>query len=85
MDLEIVVPTNASTVVVLPGLDEDELSVARGSDSRPLYYYSDELGGLGGNWLDGAADQGTGWNPMDGNRHLAKVGVAGSNPVVRSK
>jgi hypothetical protein len=37
MDLEIVVPTNASTVVVLPRLDEDELSVARGSDSRPLY------------------------------------------------
>ena len=34
--------------------------------------------------MDGTAGQGTGWNPVDENRHLAKVRVAGSNPVFRS-
>jgi hypothetical protein len=31
------------------------------------------------------AAQRTGVDPMDENNHLAKVRVAGSNPVVRSK
>jgi hypothetical protein len=52
--------------------------------SRPLYNRGGS-GGLGGNWMDSSAGQGTGENPVDGFRHLAKVRVAGSNPVFRSK
>jgi hypothetical protein len=52
--------------------------------SRPLYNRG-EFNGLGGNSVDEAAGQGTGENSVDGNRHLAKVGVAGSNPVFRSR
>ena len=52
--------------------------------SRPVYNRG-ESGGLGGNWPDGAAGQGTGENSVDGVNHLAKVRVAGSNPVFRSK
>ncbi len=37
------------------------------------------------NWMDETARQGTGPDQMDGNHHLAKVRVAGSNPVFRSK
>ena len=53
------------------------------TDSRALYY-SDGLGGRSGNWVDGTARQGTGADPNDENHHLAKVRVAGSNPVFRS-
>jgi hypothetical protein len=35
--------------------------------------------------VDGIAAQGTGVDPIDEKNHLAKVRVAGSNPVVRSK
>ena len=42
-------------------------------------------GGFNGNWADGIAAQGTGVDPMDEKDHLAKVRVAGSNPVVRSR
>jgi hypothetical protein len=49
--------------------------------SRPLYNRS-EFSGRAGNWADGTAGQGTGTDYL---RHLAKVGVAGSNPVFRSK
>jgi hypothetical protein len=52
-------------------------------DSRALYY-SDGLGGRPGNWLDRSARLGTGANPKDQIQHLAKVRVAGSNPVFRS-
>jgi hypothetical protein len=52
--------------------------------SRPLYNRG-ESGGLGGNWVDRTAGQGTGENPVDEYCHLAKVRVAGSNPVFRSK
>ncbi len=38
-----------------------------------------------GNWVDRTAGRGTGANLVEQNRHLAKVGVAGSNPVFRSK
>ena len=50
------------------------------ADSRALYY-GDELGGRSGNWVDGAAPRET---HRDENHHLAKVRVAGSNPVFRS-
>jgi hypothetical protein len=52
--------------------------------SRPLYN-RDESSGLGGNWVDGTPGQRTVANATDGFCHLAKVGVAGSNPVFRSK
>jgi hypothetical protein len=35
--------------------------------------------------VDGIAGQGTGEDPIDEKNLLAKVRVAGSNPVVRSK
>jgi hypothetical protein len=41
--------------------------------------------GLSGNGVDRDAAQATGVDLMDENNHLAKVKVAGSNPVVRSK
>ena len=51
--------------------------------SRP-FYYGDGLGGRGGNWVDGTARRGTAAGHRDENPHLAKVRVAGSNPVFRS-
>jgi hypothetical protein len=48
-------------------------------------YYRGGCGGRAGNWVDGIALRRTGAELQDQNRHLAKVGVAGSNPVVRSK
>ena len=52
-------------------------------DSRALYY-RDGLGGRAGNWVDGTPRTGPG--QTDGrNHHLAKVRVAGSNPVFRSE
>jgi len=53
-------------------------------DNRPLYY-SAGLAGRSGNWVDGTAFRWTGADVQDENRHLAKVRVAGSNPVFRSK
>jgi hypothetical protein len=41
-------------------------------------------GGCNGNWLNGTACQWTGPDQMDAHPHLAKVRVAGSNPVFRS-
>jgi hypothetical protein len=35
------------------------------------------------NWVNGTASQATGRNKMDQIQHLAKVRVAGSNPVFR--
>jgi hypothetical protein len=55
-----------------------------GPRCRPLYNRG-VFSGLAGNWVDEAAGQGIGENPVDGFRDLAKVGVAGSNPVFRSK
>jgi hypothetical protein len=52
--------------------------------SRSLYN-SAESGGRSGNWVDGTARRWIQLDLQDGNRHLAKVGVAGSNPVFRSK
>ncbi len=54
------------------------------SHGRPLYH----RGGLSGrdeNWVDGTASQGTGQSLVDKIHHLAKVRVAGSNPVFGSK
>jgi hypothetical protein len=52
-------------------------------DSRALYY-SGELSGGGGNWVDRTARQGSAADHRDEKPHLAKVRVAGSNPVFRS-
>jgi hypothetical protein len=43
------------------------------------------LGKPDGNWVDGIVAPASGWTPLDENNHLAKVRVAGSNPVVRSR
>lgn len=51
--------------------------------SRPLYN-SEGSGGLPGNWVDAVAGQRTRNYDKDVDQHLAKVGVAGSDPVVRS-
>jgi hypothetical protein len=48
-----------------------------GPRSRPLYNRG-EFSALGGNWVDEAAGQGTGENPVDGFRDLAKVGGPGT-------
>ena len=53
-------------------------------NSRALYY-SGGLGGRGGNWVDGRPRSGTGTEHQDQFQHVAKVRVAGSNPVFRSK
>jgi hypothetical protein len=53
------------------------------AESRALYYRVG-LGGRGGNWVDGIARCGTEAIHRDENPHLAKVRVAGSNPVFRS-
>ena len=55
----------------------------RQPDSRALYY-GDGLGGRGGIWADGTARQGSRVDYGDQIPHLAKVRVAGSNPVFRS-
>ena len=60
------------------GLDPPE------ARSRPLYH-SDGLAGHNGNWVDGTARRRTEADLQDETRHLAKVRVAGSNPVFRSK
>jgi hypothetical protein len=52
-------------------------------NSRALYYRG-ELHGRGGNWVDGTASQRTRPTQRYENHHLAKVRVAGSNPVFRS-
>jgi len=41
-----------------------------------LLDHSSELGGRSGNWVDGAAGQGTGENPVDEYCHLVRVRVA---------
>jgi hypothetical protein len=51
--------------------------------SRPLYY-GVSFSGFRGNWVDRAAFQWPENDDKDPGQHLAKVGVAGSNPVVRS-
>ena len=53
------------------------------ADSRALYY-SDELNGRAGNWVDGTAPHRARRTSTDEDPHLAKVRVAGSNPVFRS-
>ncbi len=53
-------------------------------DSRPPYY-RDGLDGRDGNWVDRTSLQGTNRRRMEENRHLAKVRVAGWNPVFCSK
>ena len=52
--------------------------------SRPLYYRG-QFSGRGGNWVDGITRWGTRGALLEQNRHLAKVRVAGLNPVFRSK
>ncbi len=54
-----------------------------GTRSRPLYYGGGRSG-QGGNLVDRTAPQGSGAHPQGENHHLAKVRVAGSNPVFRS-
>jgi Aldo/keto reductase family len=51
--------------------------------SRPLYNRAG-LGGRDGNSVDRTARQGRGTNLWHEDHHLAKVRVAGSNPVFRS-
>ena len=58
--------------------------VMRRTGSRPLYNRV-EFSGLGGNWMERTALQRTGVDPLDQSRNVAKVRVAGSNPVVRSR
>ncbi len=55
----------------------------RVGDSRRLYY-SDGLVGRRGNWADETARWETEADHSDQKHHLAKVRVAGSNPVFRS-
>ena len=52
-------------------------------DSRALYY-SGGRSGRGGNWVDETALRGIRVDCPDEKHHLAKVRVAGSNPVFRS-
>jgi hypothetical protein len=51
--------------------------------SRALYYRA-RRSGRGGNWVDGNAGTRTDRDLLDQIHHLAKVRVAGSNPVFRS-
>ena len=51
-------------------------------DSRPLYYRG-VSGGVGGNWVDRTARQWIRETHWDEKHYLAKVWVAGSNPVLR--
>ena len=59
-------------------------SLVRLSDSRSLYY-TDVFSGRGGNRVDGTALQGSRQTQTNENPHLAKVRVASSIPVFRSK
>jgi hypothetical protein len=56
----------------------DSLEVSGGS--KALY----DKGGRGGKWVDRTARQRRGADPKDEKHHLAKVRVAGSNPVFLS-
>jgi hypothetical protein len=64
-------------------LEQKDVPSGVSVDSRPLYYGAG-LSGRGGNWVDATATQGTDRDIVDENHHLAKVRVAGSNPVFRS-
>jgi hypothetical protein len=48
------------------------------------YTESADWTGWADEWADRSPRQGTGADSADGNHNLAKVRVAGSNPVVRS-
>jgi len=77
---------NPVDIVVMTRLSANadaQVLINRGPVSRPLYY-SDGSDGRTGNWVDGTALRQTGADLQDANRHLAKVRVAGSNPVFRS-
>ena len=52
---------------------------------RRALYYEGAPGGPAGDWVDGAARWGTGVDHPDQEHHLAKVRVAGANPVFGSK
>ncbi len=54
------------------------LVVERSTTGRKQAYWAD-------NGLDGTAGGGPCHHALDGNIDIAKVGVAGSNPAVRSK
>ena len=69
---------SSSGMVASDSIIDDE------SDSRALYYRG-ELRGQAGNWVDGTAPHETGQTQKDENPRLAKVWVAGSNPVFRTK
>ncbi len=62
----------------------ETVSCSRGGDSRALYYRGEQTG-LVGNGVDGTARQGSQAHRGDERQHLAKVRVAGSNPVFRSR
>ena len=77
-----VIGPSVSRFVIQPAIIERV--PLHGSRSRAPYYRV-RLSGSGGNWVDGRA---LGWFrfiPADRFHHLAKVRVAGSYPVVRSK
>src|ERR1700722_10145401 len=61
-----------------------EYDLKRPTFSRPVYN-SGVFSGLPGNRVDSTARQRTGSYSKDPVQRLAKVRVAGSNPVVRSK
>ncbi len=61
----------------------DRPGPGRSFDTRALYYSGGSTG-WGGNWADGSALHGTRRIQTDEKPHLAKVRVAGSNPVFRS-
>ncbi len=64
-------------------LEQKDVPSGVSVESRPLYYGAG-LSGPGGDRVEGTSRQGTGPDPNDGKHHLAKVRVAGSNPVFRS-
>ena len=55
-----------------------------GFRSRPIYYGT-LFDGLAGNWVDRTPAQQTRYDWEDAVQRIAKVRVAGSNPVVRSE
>jgi len=65
------------------GESESELVTGTSVDGRPLYYGAGRSR-RGRNWVDGVAVLGTD-EPVGPKPHLAKVRVAGSNPVFCSK
>ena len=54
-------------------------------ECRSRALYSSEWGGRAGNWVDGVLLRKPAGPSVDEDRLLAKVRVAGSNPVFRSK